>query len=93
MYISMHGRSIDPPALIPTHPLPSQLPNPIQVGHVRAERDILAVADSNPWIVTLHYSFQDDQMLYMVMEFLPGAILFIYMCGLWALYVCICVGC
>jgi len=42
-----------------------------QVGHVRAERDVLAVAD-NPWIVTLHYSFQDDQNLYMVMEFLPG---------------------
>lgn len=40
---------------------------------MRAERDILAVADSNPWIVTLHYSFQDDQMLHMVMEFLPGA--------------------
>jgi len=32
-----------------------------QVGHVRAERDVLAVAD-NPWIVTLHYSFQDDHV-------------------------------
>ena len=32
-----------------------------QVGHVRAERDVLAVAD-NPWIVTLHYSFQDEQV-------------------------------
>lgn len=42
-----------------------------QVGHVRAERDVLAVAD-NPWIVTLHSSFQDDMNLYMVMEFLPG---------------------
>jgi serine/threonine kinase 38 len=28
-----------------------------QVGHVRAERDILTESE-NPWIVTLHYSFQ-----------------------------------
>jgi serine/threonine kinase 38 len=44
-----------------------------QVGHVRAERDILALADhENEWLVTLHYSFQDDHRLYMVMEYLPG---------------------
>lgn len=44
-----------------------------QVGHVKAERDILASADNdNDWLVTLHYSFQDDHMLYMVMEYLPG---------------------
>eukprot|EP00607_Mallomonas_marina_P010881 CAMPEP_0182422098 /NCGR_PEP_ID=MMETSP1167-20130531/7685_1 /TAXON_ID=2988 /ORGANISM="Mallomonas Sp, Strain CCMP3275" /LENGTH=610 /DNA_ID=CAMNT_0024599849 /DNA_START=315 /DNA_END=2147 /DNA_ORIENTATION=+ len=42
-----------------------------QVGHVRAERDILTESE-NPWIVTLHYSFQDDRNLYMVMEYLPG---------------------
>ena len=30
-----------------------------QVGHVKAERDILAMADNdNQWLVTLHYSFQ-----------------------------------
>ncbi len=30
-----------------------------QVGHVRAERDILALADNdNQWLVTLQYSFQ-----------------------------------
>lgn len=28
-----------------------------QVVHVRAERDILTESE-NPWIVTLHYSFQ-----------------------------------
>ena len=28
-----------------------------QVGHVRAERDILTESE-NPWIVTLYYSFQ-----------------------------------
>ena len=42
-----------------------------QVGHVRAERDVLAEAD-NPWIVRLQYTFQDDRNLYMAMEFLPG---------------------
>ncbi|UIZ22474.1 hypothetical protein KXD40_005198 [Peronospora effusa] len=44
-----------------------------QVGHVKAERDILASADQdNNWLVTLHYSFQDDHRLYMIMEYLPG---------------------
>lgn len=42
-----------------------------QVAHIRAERDLLAVAD-NPWLVKLHYSFQDDQFLYLVMEYLCG---------------------
>ncbi|CAE7499703.1 STK38L, partial [Symbiodinium microadriaticum] len=42
-----------------------------QVGHVRAERDILTESE-NPWIVTLYYSFQDNRNLYMVMEYLPG---------------------
>ena len=40
-----------------------------QVAHVRAERDILALAN-NPWIVDLKCSFQDDKHLYLVMEFL-----------------------
>lgn len=42
-----------------------------QVAHVRAERDILAVAN-NPWIVELKCSFQDEKFLYLVMEFLQG---------------------
>ena len=42
-----------------------------QVAHVRAERDILALA-KNPWIVELKCSFQDDKFLYLVMEFLQG---------------------
>jgi serine/threonine kinase 38 len=37
-----------------------------QVQHIRAERDVLALAD-NPWVVKLHYSFQDDKNLYLVM--------------------------
>jgi len=42
-----------------------------QVAHIRAERDVLALAD-NPWVVRLHYSFQDDKNLYLVMEYLQG---------------------
>ena len=42
-----------------------------QLAHVRAERDILANADS-PWLVKLHASFQDTAYLYLLMEFLPG---------------------
>jgi serine/threonine kinase 38 len=42
-----------------------------QVQHIRAERDVLALAD-NPWVVKLHYSFQDQANLYLVMEYLPG---------------------
>jgi serine/threonine protein kinase len=43
-----------------------------QVAHVRAERDILVAGHTSPWVVKLHYSFQDDKFLYLMMEFLPG---------------------
>ncbi|GMI34984.1 hypothetical protein TeGR_g2243, partial [Tetraparma gracilis] len=44
-----------------------------QVGHVKAERDVLAEASTdNRWLTVLHYSFQDDTNLYMVMEYMPG---------------------
>uniref|UniRef100_A0A8C1W026 non-specific serine/threonine protein kinase n=1 Tax=Cyprinus carpio TaxID=7962 RepID=A0A8C1W026_CYPCA len=42
-----------------------------QVGHIRAERDILVQADSL-WVVKMFYSFQDKLNLYLLMEFLPG---------------------
>lgn len=42
-----------------------------QVSHVKAERDALA-ASENPWVVNLHYSFQDDEYLYLVMDFCAG---------------------
>eukprot|EP01113_Clastostelium_recurvatum_P005614 TRINITY_DN1250_c0_g1_i1.p1 TRINITY_DN1250_c0_g1~~TRINITY_DN1250_c0_g1_i1.p1 ORF type:complete len:537 (+),score=124.19 TRINITY_DN1250_c0_g1_i1:150-1760(+) len=42
-----------------------------QVAHVRAERDILAIAN-NGWVVKLYCSFQDETYLYLVMEYLPG---------------------
>lgn len=42
-----------------------------QVAHIRAERDVLALAH-NDWVVNLQYSFQDDKNLYLVMEYLAG---------------------
>lgn len=48
-------------------------PSASQVGHIRAERDILVEADSL-WVVKMFYSFQDKMNLYLIMEFLPGGI-------------------
>ncbi|KAJ7969211.1 Non-specific serine/threonine protein kinase [Quillaja saponaria] len=42
-----------------------------QVEHVKAERNLLAEVDS-AYIVKLHCSFQDDEFLYLIMEYLPG---------------------
>ncbi|XP_033116504.1 rho-associated protein kinase 1-like isoform X2 [Anneissia japonica] len=35
------------------------------------ERDIMAHANSE-WIVQLHYAFQDEKFLYMIMDYMPG---------------------
>lgn len=42
-----------------------------QVEHVKAERNLLAEVDS-ACIVKLYCSFQDDEYLYLIMEYLPG---------------------
>ena len=42
-----------------------------QVEHVKAERDLLAALD-NEYCVRLYYSFQDEEFLYLIMEYLPG---------------------
>ncbi|XP_052187814.1 uncharacterized protein LOC127798344 isoform X2 [Diospyros lotus] len=42
-----------------------------QVEHVKAERNLLAEVDSN-CIVKLYCSFQDNEFLYLIMEYLPG---------------------
>ena len=42
-----------------------------QVQHVKSERNVLALAE-NPWIVELSFTFQDENHLYFVMEYLPG---------------------
>ena len=51
--------------------LKSEMYKKDQLAHVKAERDVLAGSDS-PWVVSLYYSFQDTQYLYLIMEFLPG---------------------
>lgn len=42
-----------------------------QVAHIKAERDILAKT-KNPYIVNLRSSFQDENNLYLVMDYHPG---------------------
>ncbi|KAL9260257.1 Serine/threonine-protein kinase 38-like protein [Drosera capensis] len=42
-----------------------------QAEHVKAERNLLAEVDSN-CIVKLYCSFQDEEYLYLIMEYLPG---------------------
>eukprot|EP01133_Synstelium_polycarpum_P020050 gene20050-24042_t len=43
-----------------------------KVTHIKNERDILAQGRNHRWIVSLVYSFQDDQSLYLAMEYVPG---------------------
>lgn len=47
-----------------------------EIEHLRAERSVLSKSSSsktqNPWIIELKSSFQDDDFLYLVMEYLPG---------------------
>ncbi|KAJ4807929.1 Kinase family protein [Rhynchospora pubera] len=42
-----------------------------QVEHVRSERNLLAEIESE-FVVKLHCSFQDEEFLYLIMEYLPG---------------------
>lgn len=52
-----------------------------QVINVRSEKDVLSEAVSrNPWIVALHASFQDEEYLYMVMEYMPGGDMISWLC-------------
>ncbi|KAK4529974.1 hypothetical protein CCYA_CCYA03G0831 [Cyanidiococcus yangmingshanensis] len=43
-----------------------------QVAHVRAERDLLVLAESASYVCKLYCTFQDVEHLYLVMEYLPG---------------------
>ncbi|RZK12593.1 MAG: hypothetical protein EOO43_18575 [Flavobacterium sp.] len=45
-----------------------------QKVHMRAEREILEAVDS-PFILGLHYAFQTNDKLYLVMDFMSGGIL------------------
>ena len=42
-----------------------------EVRHILTERDILTAAKSE-WLVSLLYAFQDDQSIYLAMEYVPG---------------------
>ncbi|KAL8949609.1 MAG: hypothetical protein Q9222_004294 [Ikaeria aurantiellina] len=42
-----------------------------EVRHILTERDILTAAKSE-WLVRLLYAFQDDQSIYLAMEYVPG---------------------
>ncbi|KAL1992851.1 hypothetical protein VTN49DRAFT_3607 [Thermomyces lanuginosus] len=42
-----------------------------EIHHILTERDILTAAKSE-WLVKLLYAFQDDQQIYLAMEFVPG---------------------
>lgn len=42
-----------------------------EVRHILTERDILTAAKSD-WLVRLLYSFQDDEQIYLAMEYVPG---------------------
>ena len=53
-----------------------------QVFHIRSERDVLAAASANnPWVVQLHYSFEEADYLVMAMEFMPGGDLMTWLCS------------
>jgi len=51
----------------PCHPPQKSSLIPLELAHIRAERDVLAEANSH-WVVQLFYSFQDSAYLYLVME-------------------------
>lgn len=43
-----------------------------QEGHLRAERDFLVAAEGSEWIISLLAAFQDNNFLYLVMDFCIG---------------------
>eukprot|EP00030_Apusomonadida_sp_AF-17_P000541 a174975_535.p1 GENE.a174975_535~~a174975_535.p1 ORF type:complete len:388 (+),score=152.59 a174975_535:34-1164(+) len=53
-----------------------------QVDHTKAERDILKMI-RHPFIVQLHYAFQTEDKLYMVLDYINGGELFFHLkrCG------------
>ncbi|KAJ6227811.1 rho-associated protein kinase 2 [Anaeramoeba flamelloides] len=42
-----------------------------QVDHVKTERNLMVLINSI-WVVNLRYSFQDENCLYLIMEYVPG---------------------
>ena len=50
-----------------------------QVEHVRNERNILAAVAGHPFITTMIASFQDNDTLYMLLDYCPGGEVFSYL--------------
>ena len=48
-----------------------------QVNHIKTERKIMELIDF-PFIVKLKYAFQNEEKLYMVMDYCPGGELFFH---------------
>jgi len=46
------------------------------VGYVQSERDVLSQCQTNPFIVQLHYAFQNAERLFFLMEVARGGSLF-----------------
>jgi serine/threonine protein kinase len=43
----------------------------VQVAHIRAEKETLKQVD-HPFLVNMYSSFQDEECVYLVMEYVPG---------------------
>jgi len=50
-----------------------------QVEHVRNERNVLAAVAGHPFITTMLASFQDQDSLYMLLDYCPGGEVFSYL--------------
>lgn len=50
-----------------------------QVEHVRNERNVLAAVAGHPFITTMIASFQDNDTLYMLLDYCPGGEVFSYL--------------
>ncbi len=46
------------------------------VGYIQTERDILSQCQSNPFIIQLHYAFQNAERLFFLMEVARGGSLY-----------------
>ncbi len=47
--------------------------------HTRTERQVLEMVANFPFLVTLHYAFQTDAKLYLVLDFVQGGELFTHL--------------
>ena len=50
-----------------------------QVEHTRAERNVLERMRDIPFIVGVHFAFQTEEQLFLVLDFVPGGELFFHL--------------